>query len=378
MTATATETRQPMEQMDDDQRWQAVLAHDPNADGRFYYAVRSTGIYCRPSCPARRPQRGNVGFFADADAAERAGYRPCRRCHPRDGGADAASREAVLRACALIAARDTVPTLAELGAHVGLSPAHLQRVFTQAMGVSPRRYAAARRLDRAKERLQGGDSVTTALYGAGYGSARGFYEQAPDQLGMPPAVYRNGGRGQRLAYTLVASRLGRLLIAATARGICAVRIGEPNEDEALVAALRAEFPAAAIERDDALLAPEASVLLDHLAGRRLDLDLPLDVQGTAFQARVWAALRAIPRGETRSYSQVAAAIGAPTAARAVARACATNPVALVVPCHRVVGADGSLAGYRWGVERKRRLLDSEGAAVADQPIGHPPSLTSLQ
>jgi len=277
--------------------------------------------------------------------------------------ADAASQAAVRRACELIESRETAPTLSELGAYVSLSPAHLQRLFTRAMGVSPRRYAAAQRLGRAKERLQGGDSVTDALYDAGYGSARGFYEQAPGQLGMPPAAYRAGGRGQRIAYALVPSPLGRLLIAATGRGICAVRFGEPGQDDTLIAALRAEFPAATVERDDALLAPEASALLDHLSGRRPDLDLPLDVQGTAFQARVWAALRAIPRGETRFYAQVAAAIGAPAAVRAVAGACAKNPVALVAPCHRVVRADGSLSGYRWGADRKRRLLEGEGADV---------------
>lgn len=366
MTAIATETRQQRAAEADDPWWHAVLVRDTTADGTFLYGVATTGIYCRPSCPARRPQRAHVTFFPDADAAQQAGYRACRRCRPLDASPADARREAVRRACAFIEAREVAPSLAELGAHVGWSAAHLQRVFTQVMGISPHRYAAAQHLARAKQHLQGGGSVTGALYDAGYGSVRRFYEQVPDRLGMPPAAYRAGGRGQRIAYTLVASRLGRLLIAATGRGICAVRFGEPDEDDVLVAGLRAEFPAARIERDDTMLAPEATALLEHLAGSRLDLDLPLDVQCTAFQARVWAALRAIPRGETRSYAQVAAAIGAPASARAVARACATNPVALVVPCHRVVRADGSISGYRWGVERKRQLLATEEALVSDR------------
>jgi len=342
--------------------WRTVLARDTAADGHFFYAVRSTGVYCRPSCASRRPRRENVLFFADAHAAERAGFRACHRCHPRDAATDP-SLEAVRQACVFIASREIPPTLAEIGAQVGLSPAYLQRRFTQVMGVSPRQYAAAQRVARVKARLKDGESVTATLYAAGFGSSRGFYEQTPDQLGMQPSAYRAGAQGQRIAYTLVESPLGRLLVAATGRGLCALRFGESSGDEALLAELHAEFPRATIERDDALLTPEADAILDHLAGQRPVLDLPLDVQATAFQARVWAALRAIPYGQTRSYAEVADTIGEPTAIRAVARACARNPVALVVPCHRVVRADGALAGYRWGVERKRTLLACEAEAA---------------
>jgi AraC family transcriptional regulator, regulatory protein of adaptative response / methylated-DNA-[protein]-cysteine methyltransferase len=346
--------------------WRAVLARDAAADGQFFYAVRTTGVYCRPSCASRRPRRENVLFFVTAQAAEQAGFRACRRCHPRDAATDP-SLEAVQKACAFIASREIPPTLAEIGAQVGLSPAYLQRRFTQVMGVSPRQYAAAQRVARAKARLKEGESVTATLYAAGFGSSRGFYEQTPDQLGMRPAAYRAGAQGQRIAYTIVASSLGRLLVAATGRGLCALRFDDSGGDEALLAELRAEFPRASIERDDALLTPEANAILEHLAGQRPVLDLPLDVQATAFQARVWAALRAIPYGQTRSYTQVADAIGEPTAVRAVAHACAHNPVALVVPCHRVVQADGRLAGYRWGVERKRTLLAREaGGAEATE------------
>jgi AraC family transcriptional regulator, regulatory protein of adaptative response / methylated-DNA-[protein]-cysteine methyltransferase len=346
--------------MDDDARWQAVLARDWRCDGRFVFAVRSTGIYCRPSCPARRPRRAQVHFFAGPQDAEHAGFRPCRRCLPRD--AVAPEVEVVRQVCRYIEDHPDGPTtLTALGAHVGISPSHLQRLFKSIMGVTPRQYVEVRRLDRFKEQLREGDAVTGALYDAGYRSSSQLYMQAPARLGMTPTTYRKGGKGMDIMYTTTASPLGSLLVAATERGLCTVRFGESVAE--LEQGLVREFPAATIRRDDAALRPWVDALVHYLDGRQPQLDLPLDVQATAFQSRVYEALRAIPYGSTRSYSQVAQAIGRPTAVRAVAHACATNPVALVIPCHRVVRDDGSLGGYRWGVERKRALLDQEAQAA---------------
>jgi AraC family transcriptional regulator of adaptative response/methylated-DNA-[protein]-cysteine methyltransferase len=346
--------------MTDEERWRAVEVRDAAFDGAFVYAVGSTGVYCRPSCPSRRPHRRHVAFFGLPEAAERAGFRACLRCRPRQARARDGRIEAVRSACRFIEERDDgPPTLAALAAHVGLSPHHLQRTFKRIVGVTPRQYADARRLDRLKARLRAGDQVAGALYEVGYGSSSRLYERAPSQLGMTPATYRRGGKGARIGYSIVAGPLGRLLVAATARGVCAVYLGA--DDGALEAALRREYPAAEIARDDAGLGRWVGALGEHLDGRRPDLDLPVDVRATAFQRQVWEALQAIPYGATRSYGEVARAIGRPTAARAVARACATNPVAVVVPCHRVVAADGGLGGYRWGVKRKRALLAKERA-----------------
>ena len=349
--------------MTDEERWRATEARDAASDGAFVFAVASTGIYCRPSCPSRRPKRRNVAFYALPEAAERAGYRACFRCKPRETAAADPRIEAVRQTCRYIEDNDeSLPTLAALGAHVGLSPHHLQRVFKRQMGISPRQYADARRLERLKASLKAGDQVTGALYQAGYGSSSRLYEKAPAQLGMTPATYRKGGAGTRIGYTIVASPLGRLLVGATERGVSAVCLG--TSDGALEAILRDEFPAAEIARDDAALAGWVGDIVAHLDGRRPHLDLPVDVRATAFQRAVWEALCAIPYGETRSYSDVAQAIGRPKAVRAVANACAANPVALVVPCHRVVRADGAAGGYRWGVKRKKTLLAAERAAAA--------------
>ena len=357
MTAE-TETTMTTTNLTDDERWRIVEARDATYDGAFVYGVRSTGIYCRPGCPARRPGRAQVRFFDEPDAAERAGFRACRRCQPRDSAARASLAE---RARQWIEAHGDEPfTLAELGRELGVSPAHLQRTFTAAVGVSPRQYAEARRFQAAKERLRAGDDVTRALYDAGYGSSSRFYEQANGQLGMAPGAYRRGGQGVSISYTIVDCPLGRLLVAATGRGICAVSLG--GSDTALEAFLREEYPAAQIERDDAALREPVTALLAHLDGRQAALDLPLDVAGTDFQRRVWETLRMIPYGETRSYAQVAEAIGQPRAVRAVAQACGGNRAALVIPCHRVVRSDGSLGGYRWGVERKQALLATERTA----------------
>lgn len=343
----------------DDTRWEAVLGRDPAADGVFYYGVTSTGVYCRPTCPARRPQRERVAFFTALEAAEQAGFRPCRRCHPSEVSTQ---QQVVARLQTLLDTAERAPSLAALGQEVGLSPAHLQRVFKRATGLSPREYVAARRAERLKTALRRGSPVTAALYDAGYGSNRALYAAAPEQLGMSPASYRNGGAGERIAYGVFESPLGRMLIAATERGICALRFGE---DTVLEAELRAEFPRATLECDDAVVAPYAQAVTEHLEGRRRDLVLPTDVQASAFQRRVWAALRQIPYGQTRSYSELAQMIGEPNAARAVARACATNPVAVVVPCHRVVRTGGALGGFRWGLDRKRRLLAQERAHAPD-------------
>jgi len=346
--------------VNEERYWQAVLARESSFDGTFVYAVRSTGVYCRPGCPSRRPRRDQVMFFPQAAAAERAGFRACRRCRP---GADAlpdAQADLAERASRIIAASpDPAPTLSDLGARLGVSPYHLQRVFKRAIGITPRQYADACRLDRLKARLKEGDNVTTALYEAGYGSSSRLYEQAPDRLGMTPATYRRGGEGAAISYAIADSPLGRLLVAATERGIAFVALGE--DEAALAETLRAEFPAAAINRDDEVIGAWVGAVLRHLRGEEPHLDLPLDIRATAFQWRVWEALRAIPYGETRSYAQIARDLGQPGAARAVGRACATNPVALVVPCHRAVGEDGGLRGYRWGLERKRALLEREAS-----------------
>jgi AraC family transcriptional regulator of adaptative response/methylated-DNA-[protein]-cysteine methyltransferase len=338
--------------------WQAVIERNARWDGTFVFAVRSTGIYCRPSCPARRPGRRHVRFFAQPAEAERAGFRPCRRCRPEQSSPGDSRADLIRRVCQLIARHREEPlTLPALAAHVGSSPFHLQRVFKRGMGITPRQYADALRLAGVKRRLREGQDVTTALYAAGYGSSSRLYERAPAHLGMTPATYRRGGRGMKIAYSIVQSPLGRLLVGATARGLCAVSFGD--RDGTLEAALRQEYPHAEIARNDSAFRPWIKSLLRHLRGHQTRLDLPLDIEATAFQRRVWEELQHIPYGRTRTYSQVARAIGQPTAVRAVARACATNPVSVVVPCHRVIRSDGSLGGYRWGLERKQALLAKE-------------------
>jgi AraC family transcriptional regulator, regulatory protein of adaptative response / methylated-DNA-[protein]-cysteine methyltransferase len=358
--------------MYEDQYWQAVMERDGGANGSFVYAVRSTGIYCNPSCPSRRPRREEVMFFPLPAEAEEAGFRPCKRCRPREQTADDPQVEMVQRACRYLEQHlDDVPGLAELGAHVSVSPFHLQRVFKRVLGISPRQYAEARRLDRFKEQLKEGETVTQALYDVGFSSSSRLYERAPEQLGMTPTTYRRGGPGMHITYTIVDSALGRLLVAATGKGICSVCIGD--DDAKLEAALWQEYPKAEIRRDgehardtgeDALHA-WVKTLVQHLDGQQPHFDLPVDVRATAFQWRVWRELQAIPYGSTLSYSRVAQAIGQPKAARAVARACATNPVAIVVPCHRVVREDGHMGGYRWGLERKQQLLAQEAGGQGE-------------
>ena len=335
-------------------KWQQILARDARQDGSFVFAVRTTGVYCRPSCPSRRPRRDSVEFFADPSEAERAGYRACLRCKPTQISEQA---QYVLRARQVLDRAEGVVTLAQLSKRLGLSPFHLQRLFKRATGLSPREYQSARRMQHVKTQLRKGEDVTTALYDAGFSSPSRLYENSTQQLGMTPGTYRRGGAGATITFAIAPTTLGRMLVAATERGLCAVRFGE-NAPE-LERDLREEFHAAELHRDDAAMGRYIEPLLSNLRGENTTVDLPLDVLATAFQKKVWETLRQIPRGETRSYTDVAREIGDPNAVRAVARACASNPVAIAVPCHRVVRSDGELAGYRWGLERKRKLLEAE-------------------
>ena len=338
--------------------WSAVARRDPRFDRVFVYGVASTHVYCRPSFPSRRPHREHVTFFPAPGAAEQAGYRPCRRCRPEQPADGHPHARLVQKICRLIDAGLEEPLRLEaLSRAAGVSPFHLQRTFTRVLGISPRQYAEARRLLRLKAGLRRGQDVTTALYDAGYGSSSRLYERSRHHLGMTPATYRRGGAGASIRYTIARTPLGRMLLAATAIGVCAVKFGA--SDKNLLSDLAHEFPAAELSRDRRGLARWAEQLAGSMRGRAAAFDIPLDLRATAFQWKVWEALRAIPRGSTRSYRQVAAAIGRPRAVRAVARACATNPVAVLIPCHRVVRTDGGLGGYRWGVQRKKTLLKTE-------------------
>jgi AraC family transcriptional regulator of adaptative response/methylated-DNA-[protein]-cysteine methyltransferase len=346
--------------VDDDPRWSLVLDRAAAADGRFVYAVTSTGVFCRPSCPSRRPRRDNVEFYASPAEAERAGYRACLRCAPAGARPVNAGTKAVARAAAYLRAHATEPVaLADLAALVEISPSHLQRAFTAHTGVSPREFQAACRAETFRRSLRDGHDVTTATYDAGYGSPSRVSAHKPTGRGLSPAMYRKRGVGTTISYAVVPCALGQLLVASTPRGVCAVRLGDNGA--ALRHELGGEFPAATIV--DA--APPAAWLTSVKAAIERaavpSSDVPLDVQGTAFQWTVWRALQAIPVGETRSYAQIAKAIGKPSAVRAVASACARNPVAVLVPCHRVVPSTGGPGQYRWGAARKRALLATERA-----------------
>ena len=333
--------------------WEAVRNRDTSMDGRFVYAVTSTGIFCRPGCPSRRPRRDRVRFFSDPESARHAGFEPCRRCKPLD-----AKPQVIETVCRYIEGHSdeqiTLLTLADL---VGLSPFHLQRKFKAAVGITPREYAQNYRLKRFKALARTSSSVTDAMYEAGYGSNSRLYEHSDAQLGMTPLSYRSRGAGESIRFTTETTAVGRMLIAATERGICSIQFGSSEEE--LVRTLKQEFANASIERDELMLLPYAEQLTAFLDRKRISLDLPVDIRASAFQQLVWNYLRQIPYGETRSYSDVARSLGKPKATRAVARACATNPVAVVIPCHRVVRSDGGHGGYRWGLERKEALLALE-------------------
>jgi AraC family transcriptional regulator, regulatory protein of adaptative response / methylated-DNA-[protein]-cysteine methyltransferase len=343
-----------------DPRWRAVVARDRAADGQFVYSVRTTGVYCRPSCGARRPNPGNVRFHATPAEATRAGFRACRRCRP-DLPAVEIGRRHVEEICRVLAAAPVPPTLTALAARVGLSPHHLHRVFKAATGVTPRAYALALRARRVEATLKRSDTVTDAIYAAGFNSGGRFYETADRRLGMTPKTYRTGGAGVEIRFAVGECSLGAVLVAQSDRGICAILLGD--DPEALVRDLQDRFPRAALIGADSDFERIVATVVAVVEAPRLGLDLPLDVRGTAFQQRVWEALQTIPVGATASYTDVAARIGSPTAVRAVARACAANPIAVAIPCHRVVRTDGDLSGYRWGIDRKRRLLAREAAAA---------------
>jgi AraC family transcriptional regulator of adaptative response/methylated-DNA-[protein]-cysteine methyltransferase len=338
--------------------WQATLARDSRLDGTFVLAVRSTHIYCRPSCPARRPLRRNVTFFRTREEAEKQGYRACLRCRPNEIPGPVAL---VQRAAHHLAqfAEDSV-RLDALARALGTTQATLRRAFLQVTGLNPRELAEALRIKRFKAMLRAGKTITDALYETGYGSSSRIYERSNAQLGMTPATYRKGGQGMKIGYTIAKSPLGKVLVAATERGVSAVYLGDA--ENTLVAELREEYPRAGIALAKDVFQRWVREIVMRIEGKRSRLELPLDLQATAFQRRVWQELQQIPRGRTRTYSQVARALGQPKAVRAVARACATNPVSIVVPCHRVIREDGALAGYRWGLSRKKQLLAQERAA----------------
>jgi AraC family transcriptional regulator of adaptative response/methylated-DNA-[protein]-cysteine methyltransferase len=340
--------------------WDAVNARDRAMDGVFFYAVMSTGIYCRPSCPSKRPRRENVVFFRAREAAETAGFRPCKRCKPDLSDQRNPNAQIVEKVCRYIDTHPDEPvTLEALGRVLGISPFYLQRTFKALTGITPRAYADSRRLNSLKTGLRDGHSVTRSLYDAGYGSSSRLYERASSQLGMTPSRYRKQGSGVAIQYTIASTRIGNMLLAATDHGICCIRFGDSTAD--LERELRTEYPKAEIARADRKLGEHVKAIRAIIQGDSATA-LPLDIQATAFQRRVWEALRAIPRGTTKSYSKIAADIGHPKAARAVARACATNPVAVAIPCHRVVREDGGMGGYRWGVERKKKLLGLEAGS----------------
>ena len=345
--------------MGEDEMWRAVEARDALADGRFVLAVRTTCIYCRPSCPARHPKRENIEFYPTPEAAEAAGYRPCKRCKPKD--ADAPQIAWVKKACDYIRRHpEEKITLMRLSSEAGVSAYHLQRTFKRIMGISPRQYQETCRIERLKGQLREGKPVTKAVYGAGYGSTSWLYRDSHAKLGMTPGTYKRRGEGMRISYKIVDSPLGKLIVARTAHGVC--YLGHWDDEATLEASLRAEYPRAELTREEGKPDKWTRDVLDYLAGRASELGgIPVDVEGTDFQRSVWKELQAIPRGQTRTYGDVAKSMGRPGAARAVGRACATNPVSLLIPCHRVLGGSGDLHGYHWGLSRKKKLLEAEHA-----------------
>lgn len=342
-----------------DRYWQAMLHRDSRADGSFVFAVRSTHIYCRPSCPARRPLRRNTLFFPTAQDAEKNGYRPCNRCRPKQQ--DAATALVQRAATVMSSSSGDALRLGLLAQQLQTSTARLRRAFRRVTGLSPKEFEQAFRLTRFKKLLREGSNITDALYECGYGSSSRLYEKTNAHLGMTPASYRRGGEGMQIGYAVANTSLGKVLVGATDRGVSAVYLGE--REGALVEALHKEYPKAEIVRATGASEGWLKEIVRRVEGNAPSVDLPLDVQATAFQRRVWQELQKIPRGTTRTYTQVARALGKPRSVRAVARACATNPVSIVVPCHRVVRSDGALAGYRWGLQRKQKLLEREAASA---------------
>ena len=343
----------------DDGRWDAVCRRDRAADGAFYVGVLTTGVYCRPSCAARQPRRENVRFYAGTAEAERAGFRACKRCRPNEAGLAERQAAAIAAACRTIESADEMPSLDALAEAAGMSRFHFHRVFKTVTGVTPKAYAQAHRAQRVRDELDRDGSVTAAIYGAGFNSSGRFYATSASFLGMTPKELRAGGRGTEIRFAVGESSLGPILVAATAKGVCAIQFGD--EPDALVRALQDRFAHARLIGGDTDFEELVAKVVGLIEAPANGLDLPLDVRGTALQQQVWRALRDIPAGSTASYADIAARIGRPTAVRAVAQACAANPIAVAIPCHRVVRKDGALSGYRWGVERKRALLDRETA-----------------
>ncbi|MFC7052118.1 bifunctional DNA-binding transcriptional regulator/O6-methylguanine-DNA methyltransferase Ada [Hansschlegelia quercus] len=349
--STVTEALRP----DHDPRWPAVLRRDRGADGSFVYSVRTTGVYCRPSCPSRQARPENVAFYPNNAAAEAAGFRPCRRCRPDEPPPRAT---VVAKACRIVEAAERPPSLSELARRCGVSPHYLHRLFKAETGVTPKAYADAERARRVRSELGGpGVSVTSALYGAGFGSSGRFYEGSAATLGMTPTAFRAGGAGAAIRFAVGVSSLGHVLVASSDKGVCAILLGD--DPQALVVDLESRFPKARLIGGDDEFEQVVARVIALVEAPQLGLDLPLDIRGTAFQQRVWAALIKLPAGRTASYTEIAAAVGAPQSVRAVAQACGANALAVAIPCHRVVRSDGGLSGYRWGVERKRALLDRE-------------------
>jgi AraC family transcriptional regulator of adaptative response/methylated-DNA-[protein]-cysteine methyltransferase len=343
----------------DDARWDAVRRRDPAYDGKFFFAVKTTGVYCRPSCASRAAKRENVSFYPTAEGAERAGYRACKRCRPDRLGAADPKVEAVRRACERIAAAEEAPSLKDLAARAGLSPFHFHRLFKKVTGVTPKAYAAQMQARRAAEGLRTAGTVTEAIYDAGFNSSSRFYETSAARLGMTPTALRRGGAGAVIRFAVGETSLGAVLVAATDKGVCAIMLGD--DPDRLARALQDRFPRAELVGGDAGFERMVAEAVGLVEAPGRGLNLPLDIRGTAFQERVWQALRAIPPGKTATYAEIARAVGRPKAARAVAQACAANPLAIAIPCHRVVRTDGDLSGYRWGVERKRELIAREAA-----------------
>ena len=349
--------------LSDDEKWTAVQSRDDRFDGAFVFAARSTGIYCRPSCPARRAGKQQVAFFPGPVEAEQSGFRPCHRCQPREAG-PSPKAQMVDRVCRYIEANlQGKLSLAILSRQVGLSPYHFQRTFKKVLGISPREYVKARRLGRMKRFLRNGETVSDSLYNAGFSSRSRVYENVQGGFGVNPGEFRRGGEGLRIRYSIIDSPLGRLLVAATEGGVCAVCIGD--SDAFVESSLAEDYPSATLHRSDEEMKKWTGAFGRYFEGDDLAVNLPLDLKATAFQARVWKIIQSIPIGKTTTYSQIAEELGEPEASRAVARACATNPVALVIPCHRVVGKDGSLRGYRWGIKRKHALLKLEQVAIPE-------------
>ena len=341
-----------------DPRYDAIVARDPAWDGRFVYGVATTGVYCNPSCGSRTPKAQNVSFHVGCDAAEAAGFRACKRCLPRDGGRDTRTAAMIADICREIEGAEEPPRLDDLAARAGLSPWHFHRVFKTQTGLTPKAYATAHRARRVRQNLSDGtSSVTAAMYDAGFNSNGRFYAASDAILGMTPKRFRDGGADTDIRFCVAQSALGAILVAESDRGICAISLGD--DAEALVREIQDRFPKASLAGDDAAFDARVAQVIALVEQPQKGLDLPLDIRGTAFQQRVWQALRAIPAGETASYTDLAIRIGSPKAVRAVAGACAANTLAVAVPCHRIVRTDGALSGYRWGVERKRALLEAE-------------------